>query len=447
MTKQTKEDIEKLKKKSLRDSILDGSFWSIMEGAGTSYISPFAIALGASNLQIGFLTSLPNLFSPIAQYFTVKRLKSIISRKKTIVNAVIIQALLWLPVILIPFFLEKFQVNALIILFTLIVSAGAFIVPIWASLMGDLVNPEHRGSYFGNRNSISGLTSIVFTTFAGFILNGFASNVFYGFAIIFLIAFIARLISAYFLNRHYEPEFRFPEQGYIPLSHFIKHLGKTNFGKFTLYDSLTQFATFLAAPFFTVYMLRTLEFTYIQYMVILTVATIFSLIGMRFWGKISDWYGNIHSLRIIGLLVSLVPLLWILNSNFVFLIIVQAIAGFAWGGFRITSFDFIYDVTGREKRPMFMAYHNIVIGLGMFFGASIGGILLNFYTISFMNPILFIFLVSGILRLTIYVIFYKKIKDVRTMKNIHHVHKLGHSIPMQGSIHDYSGIHHKHNKE
>ena len=48
-------------------SIKEGSAASLMEGFGTRYITPYALYLGASNTQIGLLSSFPGLLGSLAQ--------------------------------------------------------------------------------------------------------------------------------------------------------------------------------------------------------------------------------------------------------------------------------------------------------------------------------------------------------------------------------------------
>ena len=115
--KLSEKKIEEEKKKSLTYSIKEGGAASVMEGAGNSYISPFAIALNASNSQVGMLASIPSILSPLAQLITAKFVRKIKSRRDLIGLFVLIQALLWIPIILLPFIIKTNQVTYLIILF------------------------------------------------------------------------------------------------------------------------------------------------------------------------------------------------------------------------------------------------------------------------------------------------------------------------------------------
>ena len=63
---------EQIKEKTKKLSIIEGSAYSVMDGAGLRNITPYALALGASNTQIGFLTSIPTLFGNLSQILTPK---------------------------------------------------------------------------------------------------------------------------------------------------------------------------------------------------------------------------------------------------------------------------------------------------------------------------------------------------------------------------------------
>src|SRR5204863_418642 len=79
--------------------------------------------------------------------------------------------------------------------------------PRWTSIMRDLVSERRRGRYFGHRTRLT--TSATFTSLVvcGVRLHELdtTGRTYFGFALIFLIAFVARAISVYHLTFLYEP--------------------------------------------------------------------------------------------------------------------------------------------------------------------------------------------------------------------------------------------------
>ena len=57
--------------KALRHSVRDGVAYSVMAGAGESYLSAFALFFKANTAQIGLLVSLPSLIASLSQLFSL----------------------------------------------------------------------------------------------------------------------------------------------------------------------------------------------------------------------------------------------------------------------------------------------------------------------------------------------------------------------------------------
>ncbi|MBI2671178.1 MFS transporter [Candidatus Woesearchaeota archaeon] len=404
-------------KKSLKYSVISGSFYGVTDGSANSYVSPFAIAMNASNNQVALLTSIPSLIGPLSQLGTVKAMEKTKSRKKIIIMSALLQSMMLIPMMLIPFIFLNKGAAILVVLFSLYAVFGSFFGPAWTSWMGDLVPEKIRGRYFGNRAKIIGLVILVVSLIAGFLLDRFPKNkVFIGFFVLFLVAFIARLLSVYFVSKMYEPKLVIKKSLQFSFFEFIKKVPSNNFGRFSIYIALINFAVYVAGPFFAVYMLKDLEFNYVQYTIINIVSGMATLIGLPLWGKFEDKYGNVRALKICGLLIPLVPLLWTFSPNFYYLVFIQIYAGLVWSGFNLAAANFIFDATSIQRRATCDAYNTILSGIGIFIGAILGGYLATHLKISFMNIFLFIFVISTILRLLISLLILPTIKEVRKVK-------------------------------
>lgn len=420
---------EKLKEKTKKLSIKEGIAYSFMDGAGLKYITPYALAIGANNMQIGFLTSIPSLLGNFSQLCTSKLMKKF-SRKQIITTGVFLQALMWLPILILGYlffyknFNHGFSATLFILFFTLLTIFGAFLGPAWNSLMRDIVDKKF-GEYFGKRNKIIYIIVIFVMIAGGLILDYFeqANILFIGFLILFGIAFISRLMSVYFLSKHYEPDFKIREKSFFSFKDFLKRIPKSNFGKFTLFIALVMFATSIASPFFAVYMLKELNFSYATWMFVVTANVLSAFLFMSLWGKFADRFGNLKVLKWTGLAIPLIPFFWflspfVLNINYIvliiYLILIECFSGFAWAGFNLSAANFIFDAVSKQKLSLCTAYYSLLNGLGIFLGATLGG-LISLIDFSFfgISSILFIFLLSTVARFLAYKIMIKKIKEVR----------------------------------
>ena len=101
----------------------------------------------------------------------------------------------------------------------------------------------------------------------------------------------------------------------------------------------------------------------------------------------------------------------------IYLIIVEAFSGFAWAGFNLSASNFIYDAVTRQRMALCVAYSDILNGIGVFLGATLGGFVSGANFIIFgLTPILFVFLISFIARFLAAVIFLPRIKEVREVE-------------------------------
>ena len=146
------------------------------------------------------------------QFVGAKAMPRFPSRRKTVFWGVLVQARLWILMALLPFFFGKSTLSVVLLigLVALYHGANGVIVPVWNSLIGDLVPLETRGRYFGNRNRLTGMSTFIALFAAGIILHVFEKNqaVSMGFLVIFLVAFLFRLNSARWIAKHDDPELR-----------------------------------------------------------------------------------------------------------------------------------------------------------------------------------------------------------------------------------------------
>ncbi|MEM1535610.1 MAG: MFS transporter [Candidatus Pacearchaeota archaeon] len=417
-----KELIERTKKLSVEE----GSIYSLSEGFGHRYITPYALAIGASNFCVGVLSSLPSLAGNFSQLFTAKVLEKE-SRKKVVFLGTFLQGLMWLLIIFVGVLYFIFHQKSiapflLVFIYTLLVIFGAFVSPAWNSWMKDVVT-EKRGVYFAKRNRIMNFIILVSMLIAGFILDYFKKTyLFLGFVILFSIAFLARTSSSFMFKKMHEPKLKLEKGYYFSFWQFLKEAPKRNFGRFTIFVSLITFSTAIASPFFAVYMLKHLNFSYTQWITVVIAASSASLISLFFWGKFTDKFGNLKANKLCSFLLPLCVLPWLAtpfiskNLLFPYLVTIEFFSGLVWAGFNLSSTNFIYDAVTSQRIALCIAYFNMLNGVGTFLGATLGGLIASSPLIFGFSSILFLFLLSGILRFFVALTMTKGIKEVREVE-------------------------------
>ena len=425
--------IYKKKEDSVKYSIRDGLFTSIKTGLTDSYVMPFAIALNATNGMLSILSSVPALFASFMQLFAQGSLKFFKTRGNLIFWTAFVQAFMWLPLLLIPLIASgnvPLEFVLLILFVTLEATIGTFQGPIYNSILGDLIDENKRGEFFGKRNRMVNVMGFVSTMVAGFLLSffrnmdksGTAHYVFFGFGILFFLAFCSRLISSYFKSKIYSPPYEVPKTK-VKFSAFLKNMTHNNYGIFVLYVFMFRLVASISAPFFALYLLRDMQMSYIYYTLIVGIAIVASFVTMGLWGKLIDKRGSKFVLTISGFMIPLSPLLLILGiyiqnplTRLIYILCEEAFSGAAWAAFNLSTSSFLFDATAKDERVKYISYYNFLIGIAVFLGAVLGGLLIKIYHVWIISAIPFIFLTTGVLRLLVTSTFIHKVREAKMVE-------------------------------
>lgn len=363
--------------RALEHSIRDGMAFSIAAGGGETYFSAFALLLGATAPEVALLTTLPPLLGSGAQLLSAWAGRFAKRRTLVLVGAAL-QALTWLPILALP---PRFPANAVLVLlalFALYQGGANFAAPQWTSLMRDLVSEKRRGRYFGLRTRLTTMTSFTALVVCGSILDVFdaGGHTYLGFVAIFTIAFVARGVSVYHLAFLHEPAAAAPAAHVeMHFRHWWEGVRRSGAVGFTLYFVLMNLAVGIASPFFAVYMLRDLTFSYLQFMAATGASVLVQFLTLNTWGRIADVYGNRAILIVTSMALPFVPVLWLVSSQFVYLLAVQCVSGLVWAGFTLSSGNLLYDLVPRSRRAEYVAFHNVGNAACVFIGAMLGALL------------------------------------------------------------------------
>ncbi|MDP4597862.1 MAG: MFS transporter [Pseudomonadales bacterium] len=420
--------------KSLHHSIKDGVAFSIMTGVGENYFSAYAVFLKASTQQVGLLAALPPLLAAFTQMLAVVLGQLLGVRKGIIVAGASIQIVGLLAIACLPSLFPAWSFPLLLLSVILYFSGANLGAPLWGSLMGVLVPENVRGRFFSRRTRLSSVASFSSLLGAGTILQLFDSlgYTLYGFLLIFGIGMLARAYSTYQLTQLYDPPRTLRsaprhEQDGIPGPALLRQ--HPNFLRFSLFFALMQFAVAISGPFVVVYLLRDLHFSYLQLTLNTAASVLMQFLVLSRWGRLGDLFGNRIILRLTGYTIPLIPALWVLSSDFYYLLLIQMISGLVWSGYSLSTSNFLFDLTPSNRRAGMMAAHNLFGSVAVFLGASVGSALalilptsiafsMFSLDISFGWSSVFygVFLFSALTRLCVALLFLPHIEEVRSVK-------------------------------
>jgi MFS family permease len=339
---------------NLKRPIVEGMFSSVMAGAGEAYLSAYAIFLGATALEAGLVTGLPPLIGSLILLNFIDRIVQTKTRAGTLFKLSATQAILWIPIALL-FMLAEGGKSAILALITLTIahySINAVIGPLWNALMGDIIPASIRGSYFGNRNRIALLSTMISTLLAGATLqycqNRNITEI--GYLSIFLIAGLARLISATLLNKYPDVPVKIDLGEKFTFKEFLKRSHRSNFLKFSVFVGIYNLTIFVSTPYIAYYLLEDLQYTYVEFTLAVSISTFSQLLTMQRWGKLADEYGTKKILIVSSVGYALSEFLWLFSANFWYILFIRAISGALLAGFTLSSASFIFDSVTPQKR-------------------------------------------------------------------------------------------------
>lgn len=392
---------DKLAEQTKSACIKDGAMSFAMTGIGESYVVPAAIALGAAGPIVLLVSSLPRFCGSLLQVLTSSLSCKIRSKKQFVFLTASLQVLVWVLFAALFYFAFGWQ-NAIISvfgLFCLYFFLNFASNPSWASWVSEFVSQKERGSFFAKRNRISIFFMVGAMLLGAAILDHLQAELALAFAILFLFAAIFRVLSSrYILQMHEAPSNEVCVCGHEQILDIFKTPKFVDERLFLFYIASIMAATYVAAPIFDLYMLTGLGFSYITWSIIKFAGIISKPLFLPYWGQIMDTYGVRPVLYACGVLIPLVPLLWVFTTNPFLLFGIEIISGMAWGGFELAAFGATIGFGDVRQRAIMTSAYNMFHGFGLLCGALVGSALFALWPKDSISVFVGILVISAVLR-------------------------------------------------
>lgn len=400
------------KARGRRYGVGDAACQAAAQGGGENYFSAFALLLHASPFQIAILSALPQFVGVVAQLASVKLLQYLRIPSRLLIAGGRAQAFCWLPILSLPLIAPDQGAWLLIGCAMLYFGFGHVTTPIWNSLLVDVADAESRGAYFARRARTTALTSFLALGLAGAILTlGQRWDMSWiGFLVIFLGAAAARL-GATACQTHVSrlmPVHRL--EAPHGFRHFLAKAASRDFRRFLIFSGLMHFAVLLSGPFFVIYLLRDLHWSYLQYAGWMASSISAQFLTLGPWGRIGDRYGNKTLLTLTASAVPFLPMGYLLSEHYLLLLAVNFFGSVIWAGLSLGLQNYVFDSLRSKERTRGVALANATNAVGWGLGALTGSWLaalmpadlsLGLWHLTPASNLPFLFCLSGGLRLVI----------------------------------------------
>lgn len=369
---------EKSLRHNLRASMIDGTFYSIMVGLGENAIGPFLLAMHpAAAVQAGLVASVPLVLGAVLQLIAPRVVAAIGSHRNTVVLFSCLQALSFVP-LAIGAFWGHLPLPLIFACASMYWGSGLAAGAAWNTWAGTLVPARIRAKYFGRRSRAIHAGVLSGLLVGGLLLQFTPKELaLHSFGVMFLLAALTRVISAYFQYIQGEPTPMPADHRRVPFRELVARLGHGPDARLLAYMIAVQMTVNLAQPFFIPYALKQVQLGYASYFLLIAGPYAARMLAFPFMGQIAHRVGPRALLWIGGIGLAPISGLWMLADSVPLLLLAQLVAGVAWAAYELGTFLLIWETVSEGERTSVMTTFNLCNSGANAGGALIGGQILS----------------------------------------------------------------------
>jgi len=335
----------------------------------------FAISiLGATNFQVGLISSLPPFIALLMTIPAAILLNSLESQKKTVAMAVLGARLLFLLLIAVVYIASPYQAWAFLIIIALM-NVPATISNIgWQTLISGMIKDERRGTFFSDRNRLLTIAGMTSTLIIGIIMKNQTTNA-SSYQWLFFAAFLFGLGEVFFLMKHKEivQYSSNTKKAMMNWSIFKDYSYKW----FLIAALCFNFTWQMSWGIFNIYHVRIAEATILWISIFSVACQLVQIFTFPLWKKWAEEKSNTLMLVWAALGMALVPFLTILSTNLFYLTCVQALSGFFISGVVLLLFNLLLEQSPQETRTYCITTYNVLLSFVAFIAPQLGILLLE----------------------------------------------------------------------
>lgn len=351
-----------------------------------AFLVAYALLLGASNTIIGLIASVGPL-TQILQIPAIYLIERTRRRKALAVAAALLSRSFWFVIAALPWLVdlgaEGARIPMLLVCLTLYSGFGTIQSCAFNSWKRDIVPESIMGRYLAKRLTIATAMSAVLTLASGFVIDRGSQTMESAipvYSLLFAMGAGFGFIGAFALSHVPEPQMA-PSTGASLYRLLMEPLRDVNFRKLLMFLGSWNFAVNLAAPFFSVYLIKTLQMP-MAWVIGLSVASQFAnVVFYRIWGRLADRFSNKSVMSVSGSLFVVTIAAWpfvTLPDKYVLtiplLVLIHVLAGISTAGVNLSAAGLALKSAPRGKATAFLAVNAIISGTAATIAPILAGI-------------------------------------------------------------------------
>jgi MFS family permease len=355
------------------------------------FLVGFAVALGADNFAIGVLAAVP-FFAQLLQIPAVLLVERWRVRRDICVFSTAIGRAFLVAAAAAPLLGIALSVKVLIASLAIYQGMAAIAGCAWNSWMRDLVPSSEYGRFFGRRTAATTALSMVAALGGGAIIDlwkGYMPEYsVFGYSLLFLVSAVVGYIGVYLLRITPDEPMAPAERAGPALALLFAPLREENFKRLIHFLASWNFAANLAAPFFAVYMLKSLDYSMITILVLTTLSQVSNIAALRLWGTLIDRFSNKAVLGVAAPLFLACTLAWTFTGvpwvkpyTFYLLAVIHILMGVATAGVGLASGNIAMKLSPPGQATAYLAANSVISAAAAAAAPILGGRFADFFAL------------------------------------------------------------------
>lgn len=348
-----------------------------------AFLAKVLTELGLSDFLVGIISSFISL-SFVFQLLSLFAVRAKISTKRLVIVSDTVSQLFFMLIYLVPFIPCSAPMRKVIVVIAILVAYACkyLVTSLLFKWANSFVDTNRRAEYSANKEIISLVSGIIFTSVLGYIIDRFESigNLRGGFlfiAISMLVLNILNFISLMLIKKEDSASHKADN---VPLRIVVKNtMLNKNFRNVIIMTCMWDFAKYFSLGFMGVYKTKDLLLSVFAVQMINMIANGCRILISRAFGRFSDKYSYAKGMELALCIAALSFFFNIFTTprHWFFIVIYTILYNCSIAGHNQNSFNIAYSYVPLEYVQQAMAFKNSLGGLCGFSAAMLGGKLLE----------------------------------------------------------------------
>ncbi|MER2070515.1 MAG: MFS transporter [Psychrobacillus sp.] len=359
-------------------SIYHGMASTIALNFSNNFFPIFAITiLGATNYQVGLISSLPPLIALLMTVPAAILLNKAYTQKKLVAGSILLARLCFLFIVLVIYLPSpSMQAWSFLIIIALISVPNTVANIGWQTFISGMIAEERRGQFFSDRNRLLTLVGLVATLMIGIVMREASASV-SAYQILFLVALLFGILEVYFVMKHEEAPVQIDESVEKKKSMDWSIFRDSKYVSFLAAALFFNFAWQMAWGLFNIYNVRIAGATIFWISMFSVGSMLMQFFTFPLWRRWAEKYSNLRMFIWAAAGMATTPFLVVLSTNLYYLTIIQTTSGFFLSGTVLILFNLLLEKSPEQSRTYCITTYNILLALVAFIAPQMGIVLLE----------------------------------------------------------------------